>query len=161
MFAESEIEPVQADAWIVSSLLQKSIRRRDAETAQRAALTLLAQKGSSVWRRLLVIAFEDVGAGSAGAVASATTACSDPVWRKRNGGNQGCAIKVARILAEAPKERSADYLICGSKDHPSLADVRRECESSSLTQRLNAVVDKGRPLTCGATIKVRIPRQSG
>jgi replication-associated recombination protein RarA len=57
-----DIEPVVADQWVTISLLQKSIRRGEVETTQRAAFTLFAQKGSAIWRRFIVIAFEDVGA---------------------------------------------------------------------------------------------------
>jgi hypothetical protein len=57
-------KPIDADPWIVSSLLQKSIRRGETEIARCAALTLFKHRGSSVWRRLMVIAFEDVGIGS-------------------------------------------------------------------------------------------------
>jgi hypothetical protein len=56
-------EPIAADPWVISSLLQKSIRRGETEIARRAALTLFKHRGSSVWRRLMVIAFED-GASS-------------------------------------------------------------------------------------------------
>jgi replication-associated recombination protein RarA len=56
-------EPLVADQWVVKSLLQKSIRRGEVEIAQRAALTFLSQKGSAIWRRFIIIAFEDVGAG--------------------------------------------------------------------------------------------------
>ena len=52
-------EPLIADQWVVKSLLQKSIRRGEVEIAQRAALTFLAQQGSAIWRRFIVIAFED------------------------------------------------------------------------------------------------------
>ena len=54
-------KPIAADPWIVSSLLQKSIRRGEADIAQRAALTFFNLKGTAIWRRLMVIAFEDVG----------------------------------------------------------------------------------------------------
>ena len=57
-------KPIAADPWVVSSLLQKSIRRGETEIARCAALTLFKHRGSSVWRRLMVIAFEDVGIGS-------------------------------------------------------------------------------------------------
>ena len=55
-------EPMGADAWVVSSLLQKSIRRSETEIAQRAALTSLELRGSTIWRRFMIIAFEDIGA---------------------------------------------------------------------------------------------------
>jgi replication-associated recombination protein RarA len=59
-----DIEPLVADQWVIISLLQKSIRRGEVDTAQRAAFTLFAQKGYAIWRRFMVIAFEDVGAAS-------------------------------------------------------------------------------------------------
>lgn len=39
-----DCEPIGADAWVISSLLQKSIRRGETEIAQRAALTFLNLK---------------------------------------------------------------------------------------------------------------------
>jgi replication-associated recombination protein RarA len=61
-------KPIAADPWVVSSLLQKSIRRGEGELAQRAAFTFFHLKGAAVWRRLMVIAFEDVGIGSVDAL---------------------------------------------------------------------------------------------
>ena len=69
--------PLIADQWVVKSLLQKSIRRGEVEIAQRAALTFLAQKSSAIWRRFIVIAFEDIGAGSADVVAMTVAASTD------------------------------------------------------------------------------------
>jgi hypothetical protein len=45
--------PIATDPWIVSSLLQKSIRRGETEIAQRAALTFFKLKGLAIWRRLM------------------------------------------------------------------------------------------------------------
>src|SRR5713101_1438020 len=120
------IEPLIADQWIVSSLLQKSIRRGELEIAQRAALTLLEQKGSAIWRRLMVIAFEDVGAASIDAVSATVAVGLDAGWRKSRGGDAQAVIGLARMLADAAKDRSADYLICGIKDHPSMEAARQE-----------------------------------
>jgi len=40
------------DPWLCSSILQKSIRRTDADTAADAAVTLHRLRGSSIWTRL-------------------------------------------------------------------------------------------------------------
>jgi hypothetical protein len=48
------VEPIVAEPWIVSSLLQKWIRRGETEIAQRAALSLLKLRGSAIWRRFMV-----------------------------------------------------------------------------------------------------------
>jgi hypothetical protein len=42
--ASSTVEPILSDPWVVSSLLQKFIRRGDAGIAQRAAHTLQSQR---------------------------------------------------------------------------------------------------------------------
>ena len=54
---------LRIDPYVASSLLQKAIRRGDASLAERAALTLHRLRGQGIWRRFLVIAFEDVGIG--------------------------------------------------------------------------------------------------
>jgi hypothetical protein len=141
-----EIVPLRADPWIVSSVLQKSIRRCEIEIAERAALSLLALRGSAIWRRLMVIAFEDIGAGSAEVLDATVAAGTDSTWRRASGGDVPVAIHLARVLAEAPKDRSSDYLICGAKDHPSMMSARRACEFRSITENLSAVADQRVPL---------------
>lgn len=135
------LEPIAADPWIVSSLLQKSIRRGETGIAQRAALTFFTRKGSAIWRRFLVIAFEDIGAGSVDALAMTVAAATDPAWRKLSGGDARIAVALARILAEAAKDRSADYL-GGAKDHPSFAAIGQTIATASLETRLSCVREK-------------------
>ena len=114
-------EPIAADPWVISSLLQKSVRRGETEIAQRASLTLLNFRGSAIWRRFIVIAFEDVGIGSIDAITTAVVASSDAAFRKTCGGDVRVAAHLSTILADAPKDRSADFL-AEAKDHPDLAD---------------------------------------
>jgi hypothetical protein len=134
-------EPLAADPWIVSSLLQKSIRRGERELAQRAAFTFVRLKGAAVWRRFMAIAFEDVGIGSVDALTATVAAAGDSAWRKNHGGDLRLAAYLAGLLAEAPKDRSADYL-CDAKDHPMLADFWRAMEKASLELRLSHVRDQ-------------------
>src|SRR4051812_4384206 len=94
---ESKI--LNVDRWVVNSLLQKAIRRGEVEVAQRAALTFLKQRGSAIWRRFMIFAFEDVGAASADAVAMTVAASTDAKWRKQSGGDATVAVHVARLLA--------------------------------------------------------------
>jgi replication-associated recombination protein RarA len=97
------IEPLIADQWVTISLLQKSIRRGEVETAQRAAFTLFAQKGSAIWRRFMVIAFEDVGAASPDAVAMTVAASTDSSWRRKNGGDLHIAVQLADYWRKAQR----------------------------------------------------------
>ncbi|MGE5548246.1 MAG: hypothetical protein ACM33T_15175 [Solirubrobacterales bacterium] len=146
LLPQPTFQPLPADQWIVASTLQKAIRRGDADLAERAALTYLGMQGASVWRRLQVIAFEDVGSGSADAVVMTVAASLDAPWREKAGGNARVAATLARMLADAPKDRSADYLICAAKDHPSLEEARARSGSRSLADRLALVADTNLPL---------------
>ena len=142
-----DIEPLIADQWVTTSLLQKSIRRGEGETAQRAAFTLFAQKGSAIRRRFMVMAFEDVGAASPDAVAMTVAASTDPSWRGKNGGDLHIAVQLARVLAQAPKSRSAEHLITSAQHHPSLAKARMLRGASSRTDQLAAVMKQNASLT--------------
>jgi hypothetical protein len=94
-----------------------------------------------MWRRLIVIAFEDVGVGSVDALVQTTTACTSAAWRLRAGGDELALRLVVRLLAEAPKDRSPDHLICAAHDHSSLEEDRREVGTMSLTQRIQSVAE--------------------
>jgi MgsA AAA+ ATPase C terminal len=142
-----DIDPLSADQWVVKSLLQKSIRRGEVAIAQRAAQTFLAQNGSAFWRRIVVIAFEDVGAGSPNVVAMTVAASSDATWRKKSGGEAVVAAHLARLLAEAPKSRSAEHLITSSDCHPSFEQERLLVSASSIADNLAGVGDKSNSLT--------------
>jgi hypothetical protein len=140
------VESLVADQWVVKSLLQKSIRRGEIDIAQRAALTFLRQKGSALWRRLIVIAFEDVGAGSPDVVAMTVAASTDANWRKQSGGEAVVASHLARLLAEAPKSRSAEHLITSSDCHPSFEQQRLLVSASSIADNLTVVADNSKSL---------------
>ena len=161
-------EPIIADQWVVKSLLQKSIRRGEVEVAQRAALTFLAQKGSALWRRLIVIAVEDVGAGSPDVVAMTIAASTDARWRKQSGGDAIVAYELARLLAEAPKSRSAEHLITSSDCHPSFQQERLLVSASSIAENLTAVADKSNSLVhralaawCVSGMDWKLEKESG
>jgi hypothetical protein len=134
-------EPISADPWVVSSLLQKSIRRGEVEIAQRATLTFWKFKGAAIWRRLMVIAFEDIGIGDIESLTTIVSVGSDSAWRKQHGGDAALAVKLASALAVATKDRSADYL-CQPKNHPALADFAQAMENARLEARLSTVRDK-------------------
>jgi hypothetical protein len=133
-------KPIAADPWVVSSLLQKSIRRSDTNIAQLAAFTFFKLKGGAM-ATPLVIAFEDIGIGSIDALTMTTAAAGDSAWRKNHGDDLRLAAYLAGLLAEAPKDRSADYL-CDAKDHPMLTEFWRAMENASLESRLSHVQDQ-------------------
>jgi hypothetical protein len=144
--ATSDLLPLPIDPWIASSLLQKSIRRGDADMAVHAALTLFRMRPGGIWRRFMVIAFEDVGAASVDALLVAVRAAIDLGWRANVGSDERVIASVARLLAEAPKDRSADHLICSSRSYPPWEEARRMAGSRSIMRRLDLVAENEQPL---------------
>jgi hypothetical protein len=138
--------PLAIDPWVASSLLQKAIRRGDPDLAERAAFTLSRHRGQGIWRRLIGIAFEDVGVGSVDTLIQTTAACTSPDWRIMAGGDELSLRFVVRLLAEAPKDRSPDHLICAAHDHPTLEEDRGEVGAMSLARRMALVADTTSPL---------------
>ena len=139
-------ELFKLDATVISSLLQKSIRRGELIVAQRAALTLLMRRGPAIWRRLLVIAFEDVGIGDPDLLLEAVSLATDASSRKCLGGNRAAAVRLAGLLANAPKDRSTNHLINGAAFHPRLESIRKALRRAPLTDCLAVVEDPDWPL---------------
>jgi hypothetical protein len=96
------------DPWSASSLLQKAIRRGELEIALSAASALLHFRGRAIWRRLVVIAFEDIGVADIDLVL-ATTLQAD---KRLNGAiDFRCGLAEAiEALCSAPKNREAEVL---------------------------------------------------
>ncbi len=135
------IKPLLCDRWTALSALQKSIRRGDSHTAQRALASLYRDDPSSTWRRLLIIACEDVGIGALGAVIVTVTRCANAKAFREMGRDEAAALATARMLAEAPKDRSADLLFAVVLRDPALETMRSRCRSVSIARRLEFVAD--------------------
>ena len=56
------------------------------------------------------------------------------------------AAQLARLLAEAPKSRSAEHLITTATDHPSVEQERRLVSTSSIADNLAAVANRSNSL---------------
>ena len=134
-------DPLPIDRWLAASLLQKAIRRGEADVAVQAAVTLLNSPMASLWRRLVIIAFEDLGAGSVDLIIQAVVVHQDREIRNSLGPELLVGVTLTRLMANAAKERSADYTICAAKAHPYLEAFRGHCGSRSLGDRLALVTD--------------------
>jgi hypothetical protein len=135
------IEPLPCDRWVASSAMQKSIRRGDSLTAQRALTTLYRDDPSSTWRRLLIIACEDVGIGALGAVAMTATRSANAKALREMERDKTAALATVQMLAEAPKDRSCDLLFAVALHDPVLETMRSKCRSVSVARRLEFVAD--------------------
>jgi len=77
--------PLAADRYIALSALQKAIRRGEEELALRAAMNLMIGGPHAIWRRLGIIAFEDIGVADIDAVGWVTVVIGKPEVRQRLG----------------------------------------------------------------------------
>ncbi len=135
------IKPLPCDRWVALSALQKSIRRGDGLTAQRALRTLYRVDPSSTWRRLLIIACEDVGIAAFGAMVTTATRCANAKALREMGRDEAAALATAQMLAAAAKDRSADLLFTVALRDPALETMRSSCRSVSVVRRLEFVAD--------------------
>ena len=139
-------DALRCNRWIASSALQKAVRRGDVALAERAALALHREDRSATWRRLIAIAFEDVGAADLDVIVETVAVATLPKWRAVIG-EEAALRSIVSTLATAPKDRSADYLTWTAAEHPDLREMRETCgHSSSITECLSMVSDRSRAL---------------
>jgi MgsA AAA+ ATPase C terminal len=136
------IKPLPCDRWVALSAMQKSIRRGDSLTAQRALTTLYRDDPSSTWRRLLIIACEDVGIAALRAVVMTATRSANVKALREMGRDEAAALATAQMLAEVPKDRSADLLFAVALHDPAFETMRSKCRSASVARRLEFVADQ-------------------
>lgn len=129
------------DAWVGSSLIQKSIRRGETSLAAVTGLRYHQLRGAAVWSRLMMIAVEDIGIASPPTLAHVASMAR--LARRHEVGDNilGTVASVAKILAGAPKDRSADYLISAAVTHPDFENERCLVGKASTDQRIAMVVD--------------------
>ncbi len=156
------------DAYTSSSLLQKAIRRGEAELALLAAEKLLPKRGKGIWRRLLAIAFEDVGVANSKALGRVLELAEHHLSDRTSAASHGIGDAIV-TLAESPKSRSADHLICSARQHLLSKSVGERVEQSDLSEVLAIAGDPSQPLitrmailidTCGRTEKRALSIQS-
>jgi hypothetical protein len=135
------VKPLLCDRWVASSAMQKSIRRGDRLTAQRALRTLYQHDPSSAWRRLLIVACEDVGIGALDAAVITAARSANTKALREMGRDEAAALAAAQLLVEAPKDRSADLLFAIALHDPALEVMRSRCRSVSAARRLEFVAD--------------------
>jgi len=137
----NELESIKAipfDKWLVMSGLQKAIRRGDAALAGRMALSLWQQDKRALWRRLAVIAVEDVAMGDIETVLDVMVAVKHPTWRK-DVGDASLALYLAQQMARSAKTRYLTelYLYC---DHANKAAKARQWAASASFKDLASIL---------------------
>lgn len=133
------------DPYTASSLLQKAIRRGEAELALEAAYLLLRQRGRNVWRRLLIVAFEDVGLGNPEAVRATLEVAEAHLNRGTIRLSDGLEDVVAALSASI-KSRATDHLACSAARLSASRSLVQRNQFDDMGVLLDLVGDPGRPL---------------
>lgn len=103
-FDETELSSV-SDKWLLASNLQKAIRRGLSACAMSTAARLIDVDPGYLWRRLPVIAFEDIGLANVNACKSALAIFRRHALHDRLGPKRVAAF-LANMLANARKSRA-------------------------------------------------------
>jgi hypothetical protein len=99
------LESGSQDRWLLVSALQKAIRRGRVPIAVALALEVLDLNASYLWRRLCVVALEDIGFGDPLTCALVLAAASDAAVRQSLGPGRVVTLLVT-MLACAVKDRT-------------------------------------------------------
>jgi hypothetical protein len=110
--------------WLAMSILQKAIRRGEEAFALRAAATLLRDAPVPFWRRMYIIAFEDIGLATPDLVSEASFLTKRKRVREVHGGEWATAAGLIRRMARSTKSRAADDLAMIAYAHPGYGETR-------------------------------------
>ena len=99
-----------ADRWLLASLFQKAIRRGEADLAYRAGHQLLGIDRQRLWRRLMVVALEDIGIGNIEVAALLVATATRSKLRRLIGDDAGALQYVVEEACAATKDRTGDHL---------------------------------------------------
>lgn len=137
--------PATDDRWMLASNLQKSIRRGLVNTAVGTATRLLEVDSRYFWRRLLVIAYEDVGYGDIGLCHTLLKTFRREALH-RELGPENVARYFARELARARKNRSLCDAVAGLEFSTRRSDCERPYFRMGDEQLLFAACNAGAPV---------------
>ena len=127
--------------WLASSAWQKAIRRNQPDIARRMVTGLYRLDPEYPWRRLPVIALEDVGAADLPLVAKIMWASGKLVWRRRHGGDLPILLYFTEQLAAAVKDRVACDLEVWTDYDAGLAGVRAQVAGLNRQELFDAASD--------------------
>lgn len=111
------------DASLLSSAWQKAIRRGDTNLAIRCALELHHRDPDYIWRRIRIIALEDISVGDTELAASILAIAGKRVLQKAWGEGRLISSLMTQ-LANAHKSRTACDLVVALPSDPTSVDAR-------------------------------------
>lgn len=138
-----ETYPHRFDKWICSSALQKSLRRGYLDTALLMARAFLDHDPAYFWRRINVIALEDIGIANLPLVNQILWMSGKRKWIERVGESKLMAYLV-ESLCQSPKDRNACEIVQAGDTHPTYQEWRHKLPQLS-TEQLQATYQQGEP----------------
>lgn len=140
IFEHHKIVPLSCDKWLASSALQKATRRGLLNLALRAGSRLWQEDRVSFWRRVHVMACEDIGVASPDVVVKVLTAFSNSGWRARNN-DLKVGLYLIALMCGADKTRVADELLAIAGNSLNLKQRRAELFFSEDESLAKVVLD--------------------
>jgi hypothetical protein len=147
MFENAQEPILKLDPWAASSLLQKTIRRGEVEIAKSAARILYRYRGAAVFRRLCIIAVEDIGIADPQLLLDVARVGTDRQLRSVLGSDVELIDDLCVRMAQAIKDRSADYLYCAATKLETALAERDQFARLSLDRLIDVAADDSLPLT--------------
>jgi len=141
--SQPSCDPLNIDPWLAMSLMQKAIRRGRDEWALGAAATLLSISPERLWRRLCVIAYEDIGVADLDTVAIVTAGLKGKTFRAGIGGEWAIACYLARRMCRAAKCRATDDLLVACEQHLDFERARCDLTFKPTPELVRHAVGKG------------------
>ncbi len=144
---ESEIYPCQADSlytsdkWLTTSALQKCIRRGHSDLAERFGRSGVRIDADHCFRRLAIVALEDIGLGDLKLIATTLAVLGDRRRRERLG-EERLAAFLSREMSSSLKSRLACEMLSLVEYNP---------QSSSIAEQLSGLDEQ----TLGRIVRER------
>lgn len=116
----------QFDRYLALSALQKAIRRDEFTLAWAASSYLLENFPAHFWKRLVIIAFEDIGVADVELCLATILICSEENKRVELGGCLKVAFALVGELCSAKKDRCTDDLFDVVSRDPQMIEYRAD-----------------------------------
>lgn len=144
-YAYNEVLPARADKWLAVSSLHKSIRRGEVELAFRATASLLSVDPDYFFRRLPVIAYEDIGVADPVLCALVLFASAKRVQSAY--GRDRLAYFLVERMAVSVKSRTATDVFCLTLSDPYAKSYIESCLRLPPARLVDIVLDEDLSLT--------------
>lgn len=140
-----EPNPAPIDKWLAVSSLHKSIRRGQVDLALCATATLLELDPDYLFRRLPVIAYEDIGI--ANPILCNLTLFASAKRVQSTYGRERLAYLLVSLLSESLKSRAATDIFCFTVSDPYAKSYFESCLSLPAARLVDIALDDDLSLT--------------